>query len=392
MKPRRYQLNKEAAGVVMGNHPWIFRDQLSSAASIFSDGDWLRLVGGKNELLGYGIYEATGAIAVRVFGRDVVDGKTAPTQPDAAWLRRRLETALAKRSALVGATTGIRLLNGESDGVPGVVADRYGETIVVTSYSAGSDALARYAACAFRGDVAGRAKNVVLRPAHRRQSAAPEARVMRGSPPAVAEFVEDTVTYSVDLEHQKTGAYLDLRGLRRAIASMPLAGKKVLNTFAYTGMLSRAAELAGAASIVSVDQSERALQFARAHHASDPAKHELVVADVFDWLPMQWPQMSAAYDLVIVDPPAMTSRKTQVPAVLAGYTKLYRAAAKLVRPGGLLVAACCTSRITRPMFRDCVAKALETGFSHQQELATEPDHPVGFPQADYLKISLWRRD
>jgi 23S rRNA (cytosine1962-C5)-methyltransferase len=107
---------------------------------------------------------------------------------------------------------------------------------------------------------------------------------------------------------------------------------------------------------------------------------------VFAWLPAH----TGVYDLVIVDPPAMTSRKVQVPSVLAGYTKLYRAAARTVRPGGTLVAACCTSRITRDAFRQCVANALGPAFQHVHEISPEVDHPVGFPQSDYLKISLWK--
>jgi 23S rRNA (cytosine1962-C5)-methyltransferase len=377
---RRYQLRKEAVGVVMSNHPWIFRDQLSSAAAVFGDGDWLKLVGGNNEILGYGIYEATGAIAIRIL-------KRGSDRPDAAWLRGRIAAALDKRKDLVIRTDGIRLVNGESDGIPAVVADRYGASIVVTSYATGADGLARYVACALGGDIAGPARHVVLRPARRRHTDPPAPRVIRGEPGFAASFGEDGVAYAVDLDHQKTGAYLDLRGLRRAIATSPLTGAHVLNLFAYTGMLSKAAELAGAAEIVSVDQSDRALGFAQAHHVVDPARHRFIAADVFAWLPAH----TGVYDLVIVDPPAMTSKKVQVPSVLAGYTKLYRAAARTVRPGGTLVAACCTSRITRDAFRSCVATALGPSFEHVHEISPEVDHPVNFPQADYLKISLWKR-
>jgi 23S rRNA (cytosine1962-C5)-methyltransferase len=283
---------------------------------------------------------------------------------------------------------------GESDGVAAVVADRFGDTIVVASYSAGTDGLARYTAhalgTAVAGDAVGLARRVVLKPARRRHAPPPTARVLRGEPAELARFVEDGLTYCVDLAGQKTGAYLDLRGLRHAIATSALSGARVLNLFAYTGMLARAAEIAGAAEITSVDDSERALAFAAAHHAGDPARHRYVAADVFAWLPALDP--SQQFDLVIVDPPAMTSRKDQVPSVLAGYTKLYRAAARHVRPGGQIVAACCTSRIARPVFARCVGDALGSRFHRERELPPEPDHPVGFAQADYLKIAFWRRD
>jgi 23S rRNA (cytosine1962-C5)-methyltransferase len=312
-------------------------------------------------------------------------------RPDAAWLRGALATALARRAALPARTEGIRLLHGESDGIPAVVADRFGDTIVVSSYSLGADALARYVAHALRsGDVTGPATHVLLRPARRRRGPSLPARVLRGSPPAVARFTEDGLPFAVDLAGgHKTGTYLDLRALRHAVATMSLTDARVLNTFAYSGMLGRAAEHAGAVDITQVDQSDRALAFAAEHHVVDRAKHHFVEADVFGWLPSQ--PRDTTYDLVIVDPPSMTSKKSQVPQVLAAYRKLYTAAAPLVRPGGVLVSACCTSRVERDVFKKTVAATLGAGFTLERDLPPEPDHPVTFPQADYLKVLWWRK-
>jgi 23S rRNA (cytosine1962-C5)-methyltransferase len=382
MTPRRYQLTKQATAIIARGHPWIFRDQLSSAAQVFRDGDWLSLVDGANRVVAHGMFEAEGAIAIRVLRRG-------PERPDAAWLRERLAAAAARRAPLAERTDGIRLVHGESDGIPAVVVDRFGDALVVTSYAAGADALARYAALATPG-----VRSAIIRPAHRRRASAgapPKApRTIRGAPPAVARFTEDGLPFAVDLAlGQKTGTYLDLRGLRHAVATAPLAGARVLNLFAYTGMLGRAAEAAGAASIVQVDASERALAFAAAHHVVDPARHRFVTADVLEWLPALAP--GDGFDLVIVDPPSMTSRKAQVPGVLAAYRKLYRAAARQVRAGGALVAACCTSRVPRAAFHRVVAESLGAGFTKERELPPEIDHPVGFPEADYLKIAWWRR-
>ncbi len=379
MTPRRYQLRKAAAAVVERGHPWIFREQLSSAAGVFADGDWLRLVDGSNAVIGHGIFEAEGAIAIRMLRRG-------PERPDAAWFASQLTAARAKRTPLLARTDGVRVLHGESDGIPAVVIDQFGDTLVLSSYSAGADAIARLMSRAL-ADVA---PHALLRPARRRQGPAQPARVLRGAPPDLATFVEDGLRFSVDLSGgQKTGTYLDLRGLRHAIATTPLTGARVLNLFAYSGMLGRAAEAAGASRITQVDVSERSLAFAAAHHVDAPARHHFVTADVFDWLPAL--DASAQFELVIVDPPAMTSKQTQVPGVLAAYRKLYRAAATHVVPGGVLVAACCTSRIERPVFHQVVRDSLGTRFTLERELPTEPDHPVGFPQADYLKIAWWRR-
>jgi 23S rRNA (cytosine1962-C5)-methyltransferase len=385
MRPRRYQLRKDAVAIVQRGHPWIFREQMSSAASVFDDGDWLLLVDGANRIVGYGIYEAEGAIAIRLLRLGAVS-------PDAAWLRTTLESALAKRATLAACTDGIRLVHGESDGIPAVVVDRFGDTLVVASYSFGSDAIARYVTrvlAAQTSGIVGPARHIVLRPARRRLGPVVPARVLRGSPGDVAHFTEHGVRYAVDLDAgHKTGTYLDLRALRRTLATSPLAGARVLNLFAYTGMLGLAAETAGAAAITHVDQSQRALDFAATHHVIDRGKHTYVTADIFDWLPAQG--ASEQYDVVIVDPPAMTSRKQQVPSVLAAYRKLYRAAESHVRPGGLLVSACCTSRVERTAFRNVVRDALPERFALERDLPAEPDHPVGFEQADYLKILLWR--
>ncbi len=372
MIPRRYQLKKDAVAIVERGHPWLFRAQMSSAAGVFADGQWLRLVDGANRVIGHGIYEAEGAIAIRIVRRGA-------DTPDAMWVRAQLSAAIARRGDLAARTTGIRLVHGESDGLPAVVVDRFGDVAVVASYSAGTDAIARFVASALPDS------HVVLRPARRRHGPALPARVLRGAPQAIARFVEDGLAFAVDLEAgHKTGAYLDLRGLRHAIAEAPLAGARVLNLFSYSGMLGRAAEAAGAAEIVQVDQSARALAFAREHHVVDPARHSFIEADVFEAMP------SGAFDLVIVDPPAMTSQARQVPAVLAAYRKLYAAARERVAPGGVLVAACCTSRIERGAFQATVRAALGAGFELERELSPELDHPVTFPQADYLKIGWWR--
>jgi len=393
MQPRRYQLTKSAIAVVERAHPWIFRDQLSSAASVFSDGDLLRLVDGANRVVGYGLYEADGAIAIRIVRRG-------PDRPDAAWLRATLTASISRRAALVDRTDGIRLCNGESDGIAAIVVDRFGDHLVIASYAQGADAIARYAgrvlaAEADRGSPeVGPAHSITLRPARRRRGPHQPARSSRGTAPDIAHFVENNIPYAVDLaEGQKTGAYLDLRGLRTDLSAAPedggvARGARVLNLFSYTGMLARAAEAGGADAITSVDASARALAFAAEYHVVDRERHHFIEADVFEWLPAL---VDEPFDIVIVDPPAMTSTKAKVPAALAAYRRLYRAVAPHIRVGGSIVAACCTSRIERAAFHHVVSEALGHRFKKTRELAPEIDHPVGFREADYLKIAWWRR-
>lgn len=393
----RYQLRKEAVGVVLRDAPWIFRDHLSSAADIFDDGQWLKLVDGKNKVLGYGIYEAKGAIAIRVLRRGAA-------APDGAWLRGQVDAALAKRENLRGSTDAFRALHGESDGVPAVVIDVFGKALVVQSYSKGAQALARAAArmVAAQLGVALSELQIVEKPAQRRQDKGDQgdeaSRWLRGAPlesagasgPTSLTFHENGIAFVCDpFGGQKSGTFLDLRGLRRAVAAMPLVDARVLNLFSYTGMLGRAAEQSGAKEIWQVDSSAAALELAARHHVTDATRHHLVTADVFEWLPAQ--PVGEGFGLVIVDPPSMTSRRAQVPAALAAYRKLYRAAAAQVAPGGTLVASCCTSRITRAELRQVVTAALGSGFEAIGELPAEADHPVGFAEADYLKILMFKR-
>ncbi|HUQ02504.1 MAG TPA: class I SAM-dependent methyltransferase [Kofleriaceae bacterium] len=388
--PQRYQLDKRGVELVAAGHPWIFRGNMSTAASALADGQWLALYDGHNRIVGYGVYAAAGAIAIRVIGRG-------PERPRGPAFNARVDAALARRESVRAESGGFRAVHGESDGLPAVTADVYGDVVVVQSYAAGVEALARLVAR--RVGAAVGARGIVLRGGHRRIRREADAgaadpkrpRILRGTVGDEVPFREGGMTIVArPLSGQKGGGFLDLRGLRRWVAAQPLAGKRVLNLFAYTGTLGLAAEHAGAAHVTQVDRAADALELARRHHIRDAAKHELVTADVFDWLP----RASGDFDVVIVDPPSMTSRIEQVPGVLATYRRVHKAAAARVAPGGALVVCCCTSRVTRAQFEAVVANvpAPEGGrWQLEASLPAERDHPVGFAEADYLKIMILRR-
>ena len=382
-RPQRYQLGKQALAVLASGHPWIFRGLISSAAAALADGQWLALYDGTNRVVGHGVYAAAGAIAIRVVARG-------PERPTAATFAARIDRALAARAALERETDGVRLVHGESDGLPGVTIDAYGPVVVAHAYAAGVDALARFAA--LRIARARRATGVVVGAGHRRigggDAEALRPRVIAGRVDDEIRFREGPLTLIArPLSGQKTGTFLDLRALRRWLAAAPLTGARVLNLFAYTGALGLACEHAGAAEIVQVDRAADALAIAARCHVRDPARHRFVTADVFDWLPRAEPD--ARYQVVIVDPPSMTSRMEQVPQVMAAYRKLHRAAAARVAPGGTLVLACCTSRVERDRFRTGALAAVGDRFTLAHELAPERDHPVGFAEADYLKVLIF---
>jgi 23S rRNA G2069 N7-methylase RlmK/C1962 C5-methylase RlmI len=379
--PQRFQLTKHALTVVEGGHPWIFRDQLSSAAAALADGQWVALYDPQNRVVGYGIYQAEGAVGIRVLARG-------PDRPTAASLGATIDIALAKRKPLADYTDAVRALHGENDGIPGVVVDVFAGCAVVQAYAPGTRALARWAG----GRVAERLglTTVVEKPPKRGKGGGEHPRLLRGAAiPDVVRFREGTLALSASPgSGQKSGSFLDLRGLRRDLAERDLAGARVLDLFAYTGGNGLACERAGATSILHVDASEDALLFGEAHHTLDPAKHSWLEADIFEWLPAF--DRHEKFDVVIVDPPSMTSNMDQVPRVLAAYKKLYTQTKSHVTDGGLLVACCCTSRVNRGSFRKTVGDALGGGFALERELTPEIDHPVGFPQADYLKILIFR--
>lgn len=287
----------------------------------------------------------------------------------------------------MGETDGFRAVHGESDGLPAVVVDVYRDTAVLATYASGADALGRLVAS--RVCRALTLDRVLWKPAHRRALAGGPGslRALFGALPAgPIEIREGPLTLTVDVSGQKSGAYLDLRGLRRWILEQDLAGARVLNLFSYTGTLGLAARTAGARTVWNVDSSRAAIEMAARHHGGGA---DDVVADVFEWLPRL--ARRAEFELVIADPPPMTSRMEQVAGALAAYRRLYRAAAPHVAPGGRIVACCCTSRIDARSFQDAVRAGLGKEFRLERRIPPEPDHPVGFAEADYLKVLVYSR-
>lgn len=377
---KRYQLNKDAVRVLTSGHPWIFRTHLSSAANVFSSGDWLRLVNAENQTVGYGIFDPDGLIGIRVL-------KKGETAPHSAWFQKKIEGALKKREPLRKYSTAFRAVHGENDGLPGVVIDVYGDTLVLQTYSSSVDPLGRYIAGLVRAYLG--LRNVLWKIPKKRKGDRPETdfRVLRGSNPGVISFTEGKAKFTVDVgEGQKSGTFLDLRGLRKWVLHEKLSGKKVLNLFSYTGNLTRAAEIAGAREIWSVDISKGAIAFTKAHHVIEEKKHRLVSADIFAWIESLSPKEK--FDLIIVDPPNMASKKDQVATALKAYRKLYQNALNHLAPRGKIVAACCTSRIDRKTFSRAVDDYLR-GLKCIKDFPPEDDHPVGFEEGDYLKIRVY---
>ncbi len=379
-KVKRYQLKKEGSQAVRQGHPWIYRNGVSSAASVFRNGEWLQLFGPQNDVLGVGIYEQEGLVGIRVL-------KQGSTVPDAAWVTQKVLKAISKREHVRKYSNAFRAVHGENDGLPGIVVDVYADTGVLQTYVPSVDPLGRYVGAVVAKHL--KLKNLVWKLPVKRKTQG-EDRVLLGHMPREVQVKEGKLQLTIPIgAGQKSGAFLDLRGLRKWVSSQKLAGGKVLNLFSYTGTLGLAAEVAGAKEIWNVDVSKGALDVAKRLHTLSPAKHRWVAADIFEWLPKLDP--SEKFNLIIVDPPMMASRIDQVETALRAYRRLYRESLKHLAPGGTIVVCCCTSRIARSVFEKTASQCLGE-LKKATSLAPEDDHPIGFPEGDYLKILAFRRN
>jgi len=377
--PRRYQLNKISFQAIRNRHPWIFRSHLSSAADIFSSGQWVQLVDEKNAMVGLGIYDREGLIGIRClhFGG----------MPPKGWINGRLGEALEKRVQLRKFTNAFRAVHGENDGFPGVVFDVYDTTGVLQTYSTSVDRLGRFVASYLKRSL--RLENIVWKTPTRRRRKGDLLRVLFGSIPGDIAVREGKLEFRLSVrEGQKSGAFLDLRGLRKWVASQKWNGYRVLNLFSYTGTLGMASEIAGATEIWNVDTSGGALEFGKKYHAINAQRHRWIRADVFPWI--QDLPKKERFDVIIVDPPSMASAVSQVPQALKTYKKIYQVVSERLTPKGIVIACCCTSRIKRHVFHQTLFSAFGDKFKVHRELGVEDDHPVGFPEGDYLKMLVLR--
>ena len=376
-------------------HPWVFSGAIATADLPLESGATVDIMSADGAFVARAAYSAASQIRARVWTFD-------PREPvDAAFFGRRVARAVEARVALLDARhTGCRLLNGESDGLPGVVADRYADTVVLQLSSAGAErwrdtiaaALAETtgAACIYeRSDTDVR----------KLEGLAPRVGVVRGTLPAEVLFVEDALAYRVDVAAgQKTGFFLDQRANRAAVRALA-AGREMLNLFCYTGGFTLAALAGGAARVVSVDSSADALALGAVNLARNPGlpadRVEWREADAFAEL-RKLRDRGAAFDLVVLDPPKFAPTAAHAERAARAYKDINLWALKLLRPGGLLATFSCSGGVDAALFRKIVAgAALDAGAdaSVVGHFGASPDHPVAlaFPEGDYLKGLLIRK-
>jgi len=375
---------------VFRRHPWLFAGSVLRLVGQARPGDTVEVVAG-SQVLGKAAWSPASQIRARMWSFDAAE------TIDDAFFKRRVAAAVSRRAALpsLAGQSGLRLIHAESDGLPGVIADRYGDLVVVQLTSAGADkwreaiagALAKATGCSRiyeRSDSEVRAL----------EGLEPRAGWLRGGETAGAVVIEEHgVRMAVDfVAGHKTGFYLDQRDNRRLLGQL-CAGRRVLNCFCYTGGFSLQALAGGAAKVESIDSSEPALAQARTNLALNPgldaARADWRCANVFDELR----RLRAAdehFDLIVLDPPKFAPSASHAERAARAYKDINLLAFRLLSPGGLLMTYSCSGGVGLELFQKIVAgAALDAGRDGRivQRLQGAADHPVAlaFPEGEYLK-------
>ena len=395
----RLRVSAAAEASLRRGHPWLFAESVREQNRLGAAGELAVVYDRRDRFLAVGLFDPESPIRLRVLAA----GK--PRTLDAAWWRERLERACALRRSLFDEqTTGFRWLHGESDGWPGLVLDRYADTLVVKLYTVAW--LPRLADLLdlFRETL--RPARVVLRLSRNVQSTALEkfhrtdGQVLAGPPvEGPVLFRESGLVFEAEvIRGQKTGFFLDQRENRRRVESLA-RGRRVLNAFSFSGGFSLYAARGGAVAVTDLDISAHALESARrnfalnqAHPAVAACARHSVQADAFEWLNQIH---SPAYDLVILDPPSLARREVERAGALRAYERLTLLGLGALAPGGILVACSCSAHVSAAEFFHTVRRAAAKTGRACRELATTthpPDHPATFPEAHYLKAMFLQFD
>jgi 23S rRNA (cytosine1962-C5)-methyltransferase len=374
---------------ILRRHPWVFSGAVERIEGEPVNGDTVAVVDAAGGFLAWAGYSAESQITAKVWSWDVNE------KIDAGFFRGRIERALALRRELkLGEhSTGMRLIHAESDGLPGLIVDQYGEVIVMQLGSAAAD---RWR------DTCADILQELLSPACIYERSDSDARaleglpehngILRGTLPQEIAVTEHGLKFNVDVAHgQKTGFYLDQRD-NRALTGELAAGKDVLNCFCYTGGFSLYALRHGAKSVLSIDASEEALELARRNvdlNGLDASKAEWQCADVFAAL-RKLRDQNRKFDLIVLDPPKFAPTAAFAEKAARGYKDINLLGFKLLRPGGLLFTYSCSGGISEDLFQKIIAgAALDAGVdaSIVHKLHAAADHPVllSFPEGAYLK-------
>lgn len=375
---------------VLRRHPWVFASALAGFERDPQDGETVAVSDASGRFLAWGAVSLASQIRLRLWSWDEHD------EIGEAFFRRRIQRALEFRRSLpsLQGSEVCRLIYAESDGLPGLVADRYGDFLVVQFLSSGAERWREpltdlLVECIGIPNLYERSDVDV-----RRLEGLPErtGRLRGAEPPERLQIEEGGMRFWVDLRQgHKTGFYLDQRRNRRRLAQLA-ADRKTLDCFCYSGGFTVAALKGGARSAMAVDSSASALELAAHNLALNqlPAERgRFVEGDLFQVL-RGLRDRGEKFDLLILDPPKFAPTAAQVSRAARGYKDINLLAFKLLNPGGLLVTFSCSGGVDLPLFQSIVAgAALDADVDARiiEVLTQSEDHPVAlnFPESAYLK-------
>jgi 23S rRNA (cytosine1962-C5)-methyltransferase len=403
----RLRVTATAESVLRSGHPWLFAESIRAQNRNGELGELAVVYDRKDTFLAVGLFDPESPIRVRILHA----GK--PMTIDAAWWRGRLEQAFASREKLfsnsgqmaVGGggpatqlpTTGYRCINGESDGWPGLVLDRYDTTFVLKLYSAVWLPRLEETVDLLQARASG--VRVVLRLSRNIQEISSarfnksDGQILCGpdlSSPVV--FLETGLRFEADvLRGQKTGFFLDQRENRRQVETLA-RGRAVLNAFSFSGGFSLYAARGAARSVTDLDISPHALSASRRNFSLNEAlpsvarcPHEFIQADVFGWLEQS---AERRFDLVVLDPPSLAKREAERAGAIHAYGRLAAMGIRALNRGGVLVAASCSAHVTAAEFFGAVRESAVKSRRKFSELLTTghaADHLATFKEGQYLK-------
>lgn len=371
-------------------HLWIFSNEVDTGQSPlgkFKAGELVRVLAHNDRALGLAYVNPQSLIAARVLETWKI--------PDVAWLAARIRVALSLRERLYPKPY-YRLVYGESDGLPGLVIDRYGSACVVQIGTAGMEELKpkiqealgqvlRCEAVLFKNDSSAREMEGL--PSY--------VETAKGNFDKPAIVIEDELEFQAPLaEGQKTGWFFDQAANRRALSKYVRKGARVLDVFSYVGAWGVRAAHHGAREVTCVDSSAAALELAAANAERNGLKVVTRKGDAFDALE-DLAKQSARFDIVVIDPPAFAKRKKDLPKALAAYKRLNQLALQVIADDGILVSCSCSFHVSAEELQDAIAKAARGAEKHLQILemgGQAPDHPVhpAIPETRYLKAYFCR--
>ena len=371
---------------VRSGHPWVFASDIDRAQGEFEPGDVVNVESSKGTFLGQAFYNPNSQIALRMLTyRD--------EKIDKEFFKNRIRTAWEYRQRFCDINS-CRLVFSESDFLPGLIVDKFADTLVVQSLSLGiekwKDAIveglvevASPASIYERSDV----------PVRRLEGMEQTTGLLYGQVPERVEMLENGIKFLVDVIHgQKTGFFLDQKENRREVMRL-CEGARVLDCFTHNGSFALHAARAGAKSVLGVDISEEAVEVARENaRVNGLSNAEFEAHNCFDHL-RELTDAKEKYDVVILDPPAFTKTRSQVESALRGYKEINLRGLKLVRNGGFLVSCSCSQHVSEDKFVEVINTAARDSKKRLRfvELRSQGhDHPVlpASPETRYLKCAI----